>query len=369
MPIVALFYQDNGLDNTTIYLLQAVYSLSVAFIEIPSGYTADIIGRKKALVIGSVLGTIGFVIYSLSSSFSSFLFAEIVLGLGGSFISGSDSALLYDSLAAEQREQSYLQYEGRITSLGNFAETFAAIGGGLIAAYVSYRGVYVVQTLIAAIAIPAAITLKEPPRKTLQNRPSLRQIVQISSQALFHEPKLRAAIWFSSVIGTATLCMAWTSQVYFISNGLTERSITPIWVGLNLAAALVAANAGNTREKLGTRNAMLLIITVIPTGFIFLGITPLLAGLIYLFVFYLVRGYATPYLRDLINKNCQSETRATVLSVRSMVIRTAFAALGPSIGLVSGKTSLETALVSAGILLLILTLSTYVLILNSKASE
>ncbi len=54
MPIVALFYNDNGLDHFDIFLLQAVYSLSVALLEIPSGYMADIIGRKKSLVIGSL---------------------------------------------------------------------------------------------------------------------------------------------------------------------------------------------------------------------------------------------------------------------------------------------------------------------------
>lgn len=35
MPIVALFYSANGLDHFDIYLLQAVYSLSVALLEIP----------------------------------------------------------------------------------------------------------------------------------------------------------------------------------------------------------------------------------------------------------------------------------------------------------------------------------------------
>jgi len=86
MPIVALFYTDNGLDAFDIYVLQAVYSLSVAILEIPSGYMADVIGRKKSLVIGSFLGTLGYCIYSLSSGFYGFLAAEIILGLGGSWV-------------------------------------------------------------------------------------------------------------------------------------------------------------------------------------------------------------------------------------------------------------------------------------------
>ena len=101
MPIGALFFAENGLDPFAIYLLQGVYSLSLALFEIPSGYLADVIGRRASLIIGSLLGTLGFVVLSFSHSLPGFLLAEIILGLGGSFISGSDSALLYDSLAAE----------------------------------------------------------------------------------------------------------------------------------------------------------------------------------------------------------------------------------------------------------------------------
>jgi MFS family permease len=165
MPIVALFYNDNGLESYDIYLLQAVYSFSVALFEVPSGYMADVIGRRTSLIIGSFLGTIGFVVLSASSTFSGFLAAEIILGLGGSFISGSDSALLFDSLAVMKRQNYYLRYEGRITALGNLAETVAAVGGGLLAAWSSYRAVYVSQAVIASIAIPAALLIIEPERQ------------------------------------------------------------------------------------------------------------------------------------------------------------------------------------------------------------
>lgn len=366
MPIVALFYNDNGLDNKSIFILQAIYSFSVAVIEIPSGYLADVIGRKTSLIFGSILGTLGFVVYSVSHSFEGFLCAEIILGIGGSFISGSDSALLYDSLAADKNEHSYLQYEGRITSIGNFAETFAAIGGGLIAAYLSYRSVYMAQTIIASIAIPAAILLKEPPREKLLSRPSFSQIISISYQSLFINRKLSSAICFSAVIGTATLCMAWTAQVYFVHSGLTENSITPLWVILNLAAALVAAYAGKIQSFLGARLAILVIVFAIPCGYILLGVLPLYAALFSLLFFYLVRGYATPLLKDLINKNCPPSVRATVLSIRSMIIRASFAVIGPTIGYIDNLWSLPIALVSAGLTYLLFSLLSYSFILFSN---
>lgn len=356
MPIVALFYTDNGLDDFDIYLLQAIYSVSVAVLEIPSGYMADIIGRKKSLVIGSILGTIGYVIYSVSGGFWGFLLAEMTLGLGGSFISGSDSAMLFDSLAGMKKQHRYLQLEGRITSLGNFAETFAAVCGGLLAASFSYRVVYVSQSFIAAIAIPASLLLVEPQREKIAELPGIKHILYVCRESLLIDKKLSSALLLSSIIGTSTLCMAWTSQVYFVNQGLTENSITPLWVGLNLTVAVVAAFASRVVARLGHEKAILSIAVIIPSSYIILGFIPLLPALLVLFLFYAVRGYATPLLKDLTNTYCSSDTRATVLSIRNMIIRIGFAVLGPAIGSLSAGYSLFFALKLSGTILLVISL-------------
>ena len=117
MPIIVLFYQENGLGMTEVLTLQAVYSIAIVALEIPSGYAADVWGRKTTLIIGSILGVVGFSIYSFSFGFWGFFAAELTLGIGQSFISGSDSAMLYDSLKSNNRQSDYLKYEGRIVQL------------------------------------------------------------------------------------------------------------------------------------------------------------------------------------------------------------------------------------------------------------
>ncbi len=369
MPIVALFYNDNGLDHFDIFLLQAVYSLSVALLEIPSGYMADVIGRKKSLVIGSVLGTLGYGIYSISSGFYGFLAAEMVLGLGGSFISGSDSAMLYESLAAMDKKHRYFRLEGRITSLGHFAETIAALCGGFIAVSLSYRAVYISQTLIAGLAIPAALYLLEPPAVSVIRRPGLGHILAVCRESLVRNKKLSSTLLLSSVIGTCTLCMAWTSQVYFVSMGLGEKSITPLWIGLNLTVGLVAAMADKVVAQIGRPVAIFVITLIIPGSYILLGVLPLLPALLVLFVFYAVRGFATPLLKDLVNQYCPSETRATVLSIRSLIIRVSFALLGPCIGSLSAGNSLAVALQVSGLILVVLAVLAGLFLFRSVGKE
>ncbi|MGI9535717.1 MAG: MFS transporter [Desulfocapsaceae bacterium] len=350
MPVVVLFYNENGLETFQIYLLQAGYSISVVLFEIPSGYLADIIGRRYSLIWGSVLGTAGFALLSVSHSFNGFLVAEMILGVGGSLISGADSALLYDSLAATSRQHYYLRYEGRITALGNLGETCAAIFGGILAAWLGYRSVYFAQTVIAAIGVPAALLLIEPARKKLVARPSIGEIYRISKEALFINKQLSGVIFSGAVAGTATLCMAWTAQIYFVDNGFSEKEITPLWVLLNLTVALVSAASATVVTRIGIRRAVL-ISALLPVGFVLIGLLPLVPALSVLFFFYLIRGYTTPLFRDLINRNCDSAVRATVLSIRSLLIRLFFSIGGPLIGYLAGRSSLQHALVVFGILL------------------
>jgi MFS family permease len=72
MPIIGLFYADNNLSAFQLFIIQAGYSFSSAVFEIPSGYFADVVGRRKTLIIGSCMGTLGFTIYALGGSFAHF---------------------------------------------------------------------------------------------------------------------------------------------------------------------------------------------------------------------------------------------------------------------------------------------------------
>ena len=104
MPIIVLFFQEHDLSLAEVMLLQAIYSISVAIFEIPSGYIADIFGRKKTIIFSTIFCFIGYLLFSFYSGFYYFAFAEILVGIGGSLISGSDSAIIYDTLLETKSE-------------------------------------------------------------------------------------------------------------------------------------------------------------------------------------------------------------------------------------------------------------------------
>ncbi|MCE4565200.1 MFS transporter [Maribellus sp. CM-23] len=352
MPVVVLFYTDNGMGMHEIFVLKAIYSVAIVAMEIPSGWMADVWGRKKTLILGSILGSAGFLVYSFSYGFWAFVIAEIILGIGHSFVSGADSALLYDSLKADNKTDKYVREEGRITSVGNFAEAIAGVVGGFLAA-ISLRSPFYFQFGVAAIAIPAALTLIEPRIHSKEHIHSMKKLVGNIRSMFVSNPDLRISILLSSVTGTATLTFAWFVQPFFKAIDLPVEMFGIFWTALNLTVGVSSVFAYKVELFLGRKWSILLVIVLLAAGYVFAGITISYWGLAFLFLFYLVRGIATPIFKNYINQYTESEVRATMLSVRNFVIRIAFAAIGPLLGWITDNISLDAALFLSGIIYLI----------------
>ena len=129
MPIIVLFFQENGLTLTEVMILQSVYSLTVAITEIPSGYIADYFGRKNSIILSTIFIFSGYLIFSNYSGaiypdgiFEIFILAEFLVAIGGSLMSGADSAIMYDTLLEIKQEEKYTEVEGKTYAIGNFSE-------------------------------------------------------------------------------------------------------------------------------------------------------------------------------------------------------------------------------------------------------
>jgi MFS family permease len=347
MPVVVLFYQDNGMNMQEIFTLKAIYSVAIVAMEVPSGWMADVWGRKKTLLFGSLLGASGFLVYSFSFGFWAFVVAEIVLGVGHAFVSGADSAMLYDSLKASGKTEKYIKHEGRIASAGNFAEAIAGVAGGLLAA-ISLRTPFYFQFAVAAIAIPAALTLVEPKIHSIEHIHSIRKMVKNIKNTLTNNHDLRISILLSSITGAATLTFAWLVQPYFIEIGLPVEMYGIFWTALNLTVGFSSVFAHRVEVFFGRITSLYVIIAVISCGYFLSGIVISWWGMAFLFMFYLIRGIATPIFKNYINQYAQSEIRATILSVRDFVIRIIFAVIGPVLGWITDNINLKSAFLLAG---------------------
>ncbi|SEF41452.1 MFS transporter [Parabacteroides chinchillae] len=351
MPIIVLFYEKHGLGLQDVFILKSVYSVAAVALEIPSGYLADVWGRRKCLIYGCFLFFGGYLCYSFTSTFHAFLIAEILLGVGQTLVNGADSALLYDTTLHYKKEELYLRYEGRITMIGNFAEAIAGIFGGLLAAY-SLRFPFYIQAVIAFSGIPAALALKEFNIKNKIQNP-VSEIIRIIKYSLITNRPLCYNIMFSGIIGAATLTMAWLVQPLLMHLETPTSYYGVIWTVLNLTVGFAALYSDRVDRYFGLKKMGILILSVIIGGYVALAFNLTYAGLAILFIFYIFRGFATPILKGYINQMTFSEMRATVLSIRNFIIRLMFAAIAPFIGWLNDIYSLQIALLSSAVILFI----------------
>ena len=343
MPIIVLFFQEHGLSLTQVMLLQAIYSLSVALFEIPSGYIADIFGRKQTIVLSTIFAFIGYLVFSFYGGFYAFAIAQVLIGIGGSLMSGSDSAIIYDTLLETNNKTSYTKIEGRSYAIGNFSEALAGILGGFLAVGSIYLPIYV-QTSILFFSIPIALTLVEPTmHKENKLDRSFSAIMGVVRFAILDHAKLRWLIIYSSAMGVATLSMAWFAQPFFKEVGVPLVYFGILWAGLNFSAGLTSFNAHQFDKKENNYSMLIYLSLAMFTSFILLGFNNSIFGLIFILFIYLLRGIVTPILRNEININTTSNKRATVLSVRSFVIRISFAICAPILGYIAENYSLASS--------------------------
>jgi len=120
------------------------------------------------------------------------------------------------------------------------------------------------------------------------------------------------------------------------------------WTALNLTVGVSSVFAYRVDDFLGKRKSVLMIILLLSAGYFFSGLSITLWGMVFLFLFYLARGVATPILKNYINQYTESEVRATMLSVRNFIIRMSFAVIGPLLGWITDHVDLKSAFLMAG---------------------
>ena len=341
MPIIVLFFQEHGLSLTQVMFLQAIYSLSVAVFEIPSGYIADLFGRKNTIIISTIFSFIGYVIFSFYGGFLAFAIAEVLIGIGGSLMSGSDSAILYDTLLETGNKEAYTRIEGKNYAIGNFSEATAGVLGGFLAVGSIYLPIYV-QTAILFLSIPIALSLVETTlHKENRLDKSFKSIFKVLKFAMIDNKKLKWLIVYSSAMGVATLSVAWFAQPFFKQVNVPLAYFGILWAGLNFSAGFTSLNSHKFNQNKEKGKMLFYLALAMIGALLFVGFNMTLFGLFFIVSIYLLRGIVTPILRHAINENTTSNKRATVLSIRSFIIRISFAIFAPVLGFLADDYSLS----------------------------
>lgn len=350
VAILLPFYVSIGLKSSDVFLIQAIFALTVAIFEVPSGYIADLIGRKKTLIISEIMAIIAFAIYSQANGFAAIAISEILLAISYSLYSGVKEALIYDSLLILEEQGSYQKKSGIAGSIGYFAEGVSCIVGGLLAT-ISLRLPFYAQLVTTVMALIIIMTLIEPARK----RPQEHHVENFKKAFFGIWMKDRRVLWSSllfAVISSITFCSVWFSQILY-----QQRGLDVAWFGLLFALGSFAVSLGSAiSHRLQTRipewGQYVFIILLVIVGYIGMNFSSWWA-VVFTLIPRMAWGILTPLSLDVTNRMIDSDLRVTVLSIRNMCDRLVYVALAPLMVLVTERYSFSSALGTSMIILIL----------------
>jgi MFS family permease len=332
MAILSVFLQRQiGFGVAEIMLLQGVFGLAMVLFEFPSGYIADRIGYRRCLIFAFGLWTIAWPIYGQSQTWLGVASAELLLGIGMALISGCDTALLYETLLAREQEHEFTRWAGRLTFSGQSAEGLAALGAGLLFAS-SVALPFWLQGLASAVALILALALIEPERERPSFAEGLAQIRGMVRHVARENPQLRAVFGAAVVLGMASFIPVWTIQLYALDTGVPEPWMGPVWAVANFSVAIAALISHRLFSGRSLHLVVGLCTLLIPAGYLGLGLSHGLYGFAFYYVLTIMRGLQSPALHHREQQLIPSRDRAGFVSLRSMVFRLAFLAVGPAVG-------------------------------------
>lgn len=331
LPIIIPWYKSLGLTMAQVYQINSIFSFSALILEVPSGYISDLLGRKKTLVFACFFHALAFSFYPFATSFLHFALLNVVLAIGLSLFSGTDVALLYDSMELLDDVGARAKIMGNKVFSTQMGETAASlVCMGLVT--ISLTTPIYVNAVLAWFPFLVALSITEPPRQ-LMEKSNHRDNWKHIYRTLFKQSRLLGLVILNTIFyGVATLIAVWAFQAYWTRLGIDIKLFGALWAVSNLSVALVARKA-HALELVFGGAPLLIVMGLLPiVGYLGMGMVGLWWGIFFGLAFQVARGLAMVVLRDAINKRVGAEMRATANSISSLGVRLCFVFLGPAMG-------------------------------------
>lgn len=160
-PLYMLMFEKGGMSIEQMSGLLAIWSIPAVLLEIPTGIIADHYSRKNMLLLGQLLRAIGYLTWIFAGDFWSYALGFILWGISGAFRSGSEEALLFDSLKLEGVESTFEQVLGKGRFLSGISTILASVIGGFLGMHYGFLPALLLSVLSSLLGAIIVLYMKE----------------------------------------------------------------------------------------------------------------------------------------------------------------------------------------------------------------
>lgn len=331
-----------GFSLWEIGLAESVFHVVSLLCEVPSGMAADLLGRKKALVFGGALAVTYNLLMAFAPNLFAICFAMALNALYNTMFSGTFTALIYDSLKLEGREDEYIQTSANGSQISMLANAVGSLAS-LLKRFLGFAGFYLLSAAFEGISTLACLFMKEPivteaqanrQNQTLRDLPGqFAQLVKDSLQILRTSPLAVKLIASSAVISVPSYLTKMFLQQRLVELGWpTEMLFLPLLLGG--ASCVLGTEIGRRVRFRSMRRFYSVCSLLCGAGTLLVGVAPAWGGI---FGMMLVQSVLEVYLlheSQKLNDAIPSDQRATIISVDSMAYSLLMIPASPLVGAV-----------------------------------
>ena len=331
-----------GFSLWEIGLAESVFHVVSLLCEVPSGMAADLLGRKKALVFGGALAVTYNLLMAFAPNLFAICFAMALNALYNTMFSGTFTALIYDSLKLEGREDEYIQISANGSQISMLANAVGSLAS-LLKRFLGFAGFYLLSAAFEGISTLACLFMKEPivteaqanrQKQTLRDLPGqFAQLVKDSLQILRTSPLAVKLIASSAVISVPSYLTKMFLQQRLVELGWpTEMLFLPLLLGG--VSCVLGTEIGRRVRFRSMRRFYAVCSLLCGAGTLLVGVAPAWGGI---FGMMLVQSVLEVYLlheSQKLNDAIPSDQRATIISVDSMAYSLLMIPASPLVGAV-----------------------------------
>lgn len=337
LPIFILYLMDSGLDLGQVGILLSVLVLVQVVFEIPSSIWADKYSRKNILIIGMMFSALSSWMLFQNGSFEYFLIAMAFMGFSSALRSGTDSAIVYDTLLNLGEEKKYDKTQSKIMVCFFWSRIVASVAGALFYS-MDHRLPFLFAVYSSISLIIVLLTLKEP--EFHKSAGSHIDQIREGIKFLVNEKKIWLIVITFSLMLAASDVLFYYYQPVLDHAGLTVLYLSFVYVGINLASSMGSMTYLYLSRRLSQERILIFYFSVVilcSLAFMTNNLT-----LILLFIVLLSFNFGTQYIyiTGLINRIVPSSHRATTISIQSQLYLFLFSIIIVIVGEVSKEFSL-----------------------------
>lgn len=336
-----IYLASHGYSPLIIGLLEMTFHLAKFITEVPSGIFADLLGRRKSLIVYCLLGaleTLFFLYPALPLLFISFMLS----GISYAFLGGANEAVLWtltEYVAPGDSQQQSVRYS-KLFSLMLMLSIVSEIIGTTLGGYLGNimqilpficRALVCLLAIIPLLLLPKAVI---EPRRESHERPHPILHFQKGLVAVWHSPRLLGLILISGLMESCGTTIYFFVQLQFHALGFALSSIGIIMSASSLSQFGLTALAPYLMRRFSTRS-LIAACVLFQLGGLLLMIVPnaIVSLLGFLTLFQAATAILYPTVSTQINERSPEAQRAMVLSFETGMFSLAMVILFPLFGL------------------------------------